>query len=122
VSFNGGGEPVWHPGGRELFYREGDRLMSVRLDGGDGSLGAGGPSARDAAGSPGSDLTELRPTRPQILFEGRFAPGQSGNRYYDIHPDGERFLMLQSAGPDPQRPRINVVLNWFSELEQAASR
>lgn len=97
------GEPVWHPNATELFYREGDRLMSVSLD-----------------PEPGNGA--LRPTRPEVVFEGRFALGQSGNRYYDIHPDGDRFLMLQAAGPDPQRPRINVVLNWFSELEQAFAR
>ncbi len=100
VSVDGGGEPVWHPGGTELFYRQGDRLLSVSFD-------------------PDDDF---RPARPLVLFEGRFAPGQSGNRNYDIHPDGDRFLMLQGAGPDPMRPRINVVLNWIDELEAAFSR
>ncbi|MGD8328483.1 MAG: protein kinase [Acidobacteriota bacterium] len=95
VSFNGGGEPVWASDGDELFFREGDRMMSVRFDVAD----------------------DFRPQRPQVLFEGAFAPGQSGNRYYDIDPDGERFVMLQSAGPDPQRARINVIINWFPELE-----
>jgi len=100
VSLNGGGEPVWHPGGAELFYREGDRMMSVSFD------------AED----------DFRPSRPMVLFEGHFAPGQSGNRNYDVHPDGDRLLMLQAAGPDPLRPRINVVLNWVTELEAAFSR
>ena len=100
VSLDGGGEPVWHPDGGELFYRQGDRMMSVRFDRED----------------------DFRPSRPLVVFEGRFAPGQSGNRNYDVHPDGDRFLMLQAAGPDPQRPRINVVLNWAAELEDAFSR
>jgi serine/threonine-protein kinase len=100
ISFNGGGEPVWNPNGRELFYREGDRMMSVAFDTAEG----------------------LRPSRPTVLFEGRFAPGQSGNRYYDVHPDGQRFVMLQAAGPDPQRPRINVMLNWFAELDNTFAR
>ena len=29
---DGGGEPVWHPGGKELFFRQGDRMMSVPFD------------------------------------------------------------------------------------------
>ena len=53
-----------------------------------------------AAEDPDDDF---RPGRPLVMFEGRFAPGQSGNRNYDIHPDGDRFLMLQAAGPDPLR-------------------
>ncbi len=100
VSLNGGGEPVWHPRGNELFFRQGERMMSVSFDQDDDFL----------------------PARPVALFEGSFAPGQSGNRNYDVHPDGDRFLMLESAGPDPLRPRINVVLNWFDELEALLSR
>ena len=84
--------------GGELFYREGDRMMSVTFD------------------------EDRRAARPTILFEGSYAPGQSGNRNYDVSPDGERFLMLRGAGPDPQRPRINIVLNWIQELEAAFSR
>jgi serine/threonine-protein kinase len=100
VSFNGGGEPVWHPNGRELFFREGDRVLSVSFDADNG----------------------FRPARPIVLFEGRFASGESGNRYWDVHPDGNRFLMLQPAGPDPERPHINIVLNWFAELDELFAR
>ena len=97
VSTQGGGEPVWHPNDTELFYRNGDRMMSVTFD------------------------DEFLPSRPALLFEGSYARGQSGNRNYDIAPDGTRFLMLRGAGPDPLRPRINVVLNWLEELKAAFS-
>ena len=40
-------------------------------------------------------------------------------RRYDIDPSGDRILALQYAADlkDKQRQRINVVLNWFDELE-----
>lgn len=43
-------------------------------------------------------------------------PGPGGA----ISPDGTRFLLLKDAVEDsddpPQRPRLNVVLDWFEEL------
>jgi hypothetical protein len=48
------------------------------------------------------------------------------NKYvgiFDIHPDGERFLMLRLAevGDDESTeeiaPKINIVVNWFEELK-----
>jgi hypothetical protein len=96
ISTEGGTEPVWNRNGRELFYRNGNKMMAVDI--------ATQPSF--AAG------------KPRMLFEGPYtlAPGQTPN--YDVSPDGQRFLMLkpveQAAGPT----QINVVLNWFEELKQ----
>ncbi len=36
----------------------------------------------------------------------------------DIHPDGQRFLMMNMQGSEGSRPRINIVLNWFEELKE----
>jgi len=36
----------------------------------------------------------------------------------DVHPDGQRFLMLQSSRPELPVTHINVVLNWFEELKR----
>ena len=41
----------------------------------------------------------------------------------NVHPDGQRFLMIRAADAgageaEPERPRIDVVLNWFEELER----
>jgi hypothetical protein len=39
--------------------------------------------------------------------------------YYDVSPDGQRFLMLKSTEQAGNAPtQINVVLNWFEELKQ----
>jgi hypothetical protein len=42
---------------------------------------------------------------------------------YDVTPDGKQFLVVQSASTstaDRARPtlQINVVLNWFRELQE----
>lgn len=41
-------------------------------------------------------------------------------QYYDVSPDGQRFLMITSEGADAAgsgRAEINVVLNWTEELK-----
>jgi hypothetical protein len=60
----------------------------------------------------------FRAGRPGVLFEGshRATNRPLGFQYYDIAPDGQRFLMIkleQTAGS-----QINVVLNWFEELKR----
>jgi serine/threonine-protein kinase len=91
ISTSGGFEPVWARDGRELFYREGDKLMMVDL--GDGP--------------------EPKPRVPQMLFEGRFRRARWGaeTANYDVSPDGSRFLMVQDQ--NRERPKvIHLVLNW----------
>ena len=59
---------------------------------------------------------------PKELFQDtylRAGPGHS----WDIHPDGQRFLMIKESqtidGPTTERVRkINIVLNWFEELKE----
>ncbi len=53
---------------------------------------------------------------PRLLFEGRFLPGDPGLPNYDVAPDG-RFLMIESEG-EPTVTKLNVVLNFFEELER----
>jgi Tol biopolymer transport system component len=97
ISTSGGGKPLWARGGRELFYiaPEGG-LMSVPL----------------LAGSAFSfgNATRVLDTSPYVLS------GAVG-RSYDVSADGKRFLLITSA--DQQTgAQINVVLNWFEELQQ----
>jgi hypothetical protein len=65
----------------------------------------------------------------QMLFRGQYWYGVAGpdgtlGRAWDVDPNNDRFLMitLPDAGDgedgEPDRPRINVVLNWFEELKQ----
>ena len=97
VSPDGGNEPLWSSSGRELFYRNGDKMMVVRVE----------------------TEPELRVGTPEVLFEGRFAITHRPDtpRNYDVSRDGQRFLMVQTVD-DPAPAQINMVLNWFDELER----
>jgi serine/threonine protein kinase len=57
--------------------------------------------------------------RPLLDAKG-FAPTIVG-RVWDPDADGQRFLMLRDPGADAGRPRIEVVENWFQELEGRVS-
>ena len=96
ISTDGGGEPVWNPKGRELFYRNGNKMMAVDVTT-QGTFSAG---------------------KPRVLFEGRYAPTPRSFQDYDVSPDGQRFLMLKATEQAQSPEQINVVLNWFEELKQ----
>ena len=51
--------------------------------------------------------------RPRVLFENleRFT-------WWEVAPDGQRFLAIQPVEPEQPPTQINVVLNWFEELKQ----
>ena len=90
VSTEGGSEARWAANGRELFYRNGDRMMVVEV------------SATPSGFSAG---------KPRLLFEGKYlAGGRTGA--YSVSPDGQRFLMIQTVEPEQPATQINVVLNW----------
>jgi len=57
--------------------------------------------------------------KPKVLFEGSYVSESNppGFQYYDISPDGERFLMMKEDAAQEQA-QINVVLNWFEELKR----
>ena len=92
VSIEGGQEPVWSRDGRELFFRDNDRLMAVDVESG----------ATFSSGTPG------------FLFEGYDVRG--GNRNFDVSPDGQRFVMVGRPESQSGGPAIHVVLNWAEEL------
>ena len=100
ISTMSGWQPLWGPGGRELFYRTEAGVMSVNVE------TAGG----------------FTPGTPALVVEGQYF--RSVNRAYDISPDGQQFLMLKeraAPGSDADDPfagltQIHVVQNWFQEL------
>ena len=94
ISTGAGTEPVWSRDGRELYFRDGDRLMVVEVEAG----------------------TALTAGRPEVLFEESYDvdPLGLGLPNYDAAPDG-RFLMV--TGGAGSRAQITVVLNWFEELK-----
>jgi len=93
----GGAEPMWSPDGNELFYRSGNRMMVISVQ---------------------TEPT-FRAGRPEVLFEGSYVTsrlGRPGMSYYDISPDGQRFLMIKAVGGSTGQ--INVIQNWFEELKR----
>ncbi len=105
VSTTGGDSPLWSPDGKELFYRNGDSFMAVEV---------------------GTELA-FKAGKPKFLFKGTyFSSGAPFDyTYWDIHPDGKRFLMIKLPGSTGATPpaaapqsKINIVVNWFEELKQ----
>ena len=95
----GGGQPVWSPDGKELFYRSGNKAMAVSIQTQSQTLTAGSP---------------------RVLFEGQYVSHSVplGFQYWDISPDGKRFLMSKESTQEQEQSQINVVLNWFEELKR----
>ena len=95
ISRGGGIEPVWSPTGREIFFRsvDGTEVMTV-----------------DVRTEPSFSVGT-----PRVLFAGQFADlGSSYWSNYDVSPDGQSFLMLESD--QTSTPRLNVVLNWVKGI------
>ena len=98
----GGAQPRWRRDGKEIFYLAPDgRLMAVDVK----------TAPRFEAGAP------------KALVDARMPPSALGPVwfYYDISPDGRRFLITTAgdgaAQSAPSMP-INVVVNWQSDLKK----
>ncbi len=61
-----------------------------------------------------ADDGSFRPGAPRELFGGTF-DWDTLYRWYDVFPDGEHFIMLQSVG---KKNELLFVVNWFEELER----
>ena len=93
ISNAGGKAPVWARSGHEIFYREEDKMMAVDF----------------------RDPEALSPEVPRMLFERRCKD------WYDVTGDGNRFVMIASVDQSQVAQPINVVLNWYRELERDAA-
>ena len=108
ISSDGGTDPIWRRDGKELFYRNGDRMMAVAVE--------IGPA--------------LRAGRPAQLWEGPYSHGMSSScgppgptsANYDVTTDGRRFLMVKDNHRDVKATKVVVILNWAQELGSAARR
>jgi len=97
VSTGGGTSPLWNNIGKELFYRNGNKMMavSVATTPADATLGT-----------------------PRVLFEGLYLYDSTvALANYDVSADDQRFLMVKSEGAVAH---LSVALNWFSELARLA--
>ena len=93
VSTNGGERPAWSHTGKEMFYRENLRLMSVNVNTAGHKVDLGNPAP---------------------LFE--VAARNLSGRWYAVSPDG-RFLM-NTTPASAQTHRFELVVNWQAELNK----
>jgi Tol biopolymer transport system component len=100
ISTGGGIEPAWSADGRELFYRdeEGRTMMAV----------------------PIATEPEFAPGRPEMLFEGDYAPNPWFGRNFDVAPDGQSFVLVEHVLPENINAELQVAVNWFTELAKLA--
>jgi hypothetical protein len=54
---------------------------------------------------------------PRALFDGRYIRTDTGGAGYDVAADG-RFLMVQPVAPEAPAVQINLVVNWFEDLNR----
>jgi serine/threonine-protein kinase len=95
VTTEGGTEPVWSRTRKELFYRNGARVMVA-------TYATDGDSFR-VEQSRQVGLIRNRPRQP----------------LYGLHPDGERLVVAAVATSDAPQNTIVFVLNFFDELRRA---
>ncbi|MFC1840729.1 adenylate/guanylate cyclase domain-containing protein [Thermodesulfobacteriota bacterium] len=101
ISTDTGNSPLWSPDGRELFYLIGstttEAVMRVAVQ---------------------TEPTFKKGT-PEELFRGTYAGFYPADFPWDIHPDGNRFLMIKTAEATlGQQAKIIIVTNWIEELKK----
>ena len=96
VSIDGGMQPRWGRDGKELFYVQGDTLMTVEV--------TTAPSF-----SPG----EVTP----LFSDANLVPGNANQVMYDVAADGQRFVLTEAVESEQSNaPSIHVVQNWYEEF------
>lgn len=108
ITSDGGADPIFSRDGRELFYRQGDKMMVV----------------------PVSTAGEFKAGRPTQLWAGKYSHGMSSScgppgvssANYDVSADGRRFLMIKDDAHDMFATNIVVILNWAEELVRRERR
>jgi hypothetical protein len=88
ISTDGGSNPIWAPNGREIFYRNEDKMMAVAI----------------------RNEPEFASGKAQFLFVVAYEEYVSR---YDVPPGGEHFVMVQ----EDRRHASHVILNWSEELK-----
>jgi eukaryotic-like serine/threonine-protein kinase len=96
VSTGGGRSPEWRRDGKELYFLSGTKLMAVDVN-------TAGP--------------QFEMGTPKPLFEMQFGGGTAvnPNAIYRPTADGQRFLVVTSAGQQGVSP-VTMVTNWAAEL------
>ena len=90
----GGKEPVWASDGTELFFRNGNDLLALKID----------PESGNTRGVP------------EVIFSMEFV-SQNTLAAYKPSKSGDKFLVLKEV-PGSKANKINFVFNWPEEIKQ----
>jgi len=105
VSTDGGSDPVWRRDGGELYYRNGDKMMVVRV----------------------ATHPKLTLSKPAQLWQAHYMYGSGAScgmpgvasANYDVTADGKRFVMIEDKDQDAVGRQVNVVLNFAEVIKRA---
>jgi serine/threonine protein kinase/Tol biopolymer transport system component len=98
VSRGGGMTPRWSANGRELFYHTLDNRLMV----------ADYTSSGDSFTAAG----------PRLWSPGQFT-ARGPNRNFDVHPDGQRVVVMKVPDADiPTITKVSFIFNFFEELRR----
>ena len=100
VSSGGGAEPVWDRGGKELFFRAGDRMMVT---------------------SPGQS-SNPHFAEARTLFESKYEKGTMDTANYDVTPAPTRFVMVESPDRESREDQLHLLINWQPSASSTAAR
>jgi len=56
--------------------------------------------------------------KPRMLVQGPYLPTTLTSPFYDVSPDGQRFLMIKGSDQAASLNQIVVVQNWVEELKR----
>jgi serine/threonine protein kinase len=103
ISSDGAGTPRWSRDGRELFF--------VTLTG-------------DLVAVPVRSTPTFAAGAPKRLLGGIGTAYLNGltTPYYDVSPDGRRFLLMRASGRTDDTEQLIVVDNWLDEVARQAGR
>jgi serine/threonine-protein kinase len=102
VSAGGGTGPVWSLTRHELLY--------------------GTPDHRVMAASYSASGVSFHAEKPHVLTDVRFK-ARSLDRSFDLHPDGERFVLAKATETKTETNRahhVTVIFNFYDELQKLA--
>jgi serine/threonine protein kinase len=99
ISTDGGQNPTWAPDGKTLFYRRGQAIMAVTIDGDD----------------------PRKWSKPKMLFGGPYL-FDAGPTQFDAAPDGRLLMVRVGPSDDADGAAIIAVQNWFEDLRRLAPR
>jgi eukaryotic-like serine/threonine-protein kinase len=98
ISTDGGNWPVWARSGRELFYLNGSKIVSVAV-----------------TTQPGFAASAPRLQADVSIQTSAF---YGGNGEFDVSPDGQHFLFVKSREQNAVPSEVRLVLNWSEELRR----